>query len=270
MPAGNGAATHRSAPNVYFFATCVIDMFAPDAGIDAIEVLERGGVTVHVPLRQTCCGQPAYTTGFPEEAARVAAAQLDLFPEPWPIVVPSGSCGGMLKHHWPKLFANDPVRLSQAEGIAARTIEFTDYLLKVADLNWDHALRSPLRVALHTACSARREMGTLDCGRALLQRLPGVELVVQAHESECCGFGGTFSVKHPEISAAMTSDKLDAIRATGCDAMVSADCGCLLSLNLMLEKRREPLRGRHIASLIRERLDAGTGSRAHASERAGQ
>lgn len=270
MPAGNGAATHRSAPNVYFFATCVIDMFAPDAGIDAIEVLERGGVTVHVPLRQTCCGQPAYTTGFPEEAARVAAAQLDLFSEPWPIVVPSGSCGGMLKHHWPKLFANDPVRLSQAEGIAARTIEFTDYLLKVADLNWDHALRSPLRVALHTACSARREMGTLECGRALLQRLPGVELVVQAHESECCGFGGTFSVKHPEISAAMTSDKLDAIRATGCDVMVSADCGCLLSLNLMQEKRRQPLRGRHIASLIRERLDAGTGSRAHASERAGQ
>ncbi len=270
MPAANGAATHRSAPNVYFFATCVIDMFAPDAGIDAIEVLERGGVTVHVPLRQTCCGQPAYTTGFPEEAARVAAAQLDLFPEPWPIVVPSGSCGGMLKHHWPKLFANDPVRLSQAEGIAARTIEFTDYLLKVAALNWDQALRSPLRVALHTACSARREMGTLDCGRALLQRLPGVELVVQAHESECCGFGGTFSVMHPEISAAMTSDKLDAIRATGCDVMVSADCGCLLSLNLMQEKRRQPLRGRHIASLIRERLDAGTGSRAHASERAGQ
>lgn len=270
MPAANGAATHRSAPNVYFFATCVIDMFAPDAGIDAIDVLERSGVTVHVPLRQTCCGQPAYTTGFPEEAARVAAAQLDLFPEPWPIVVPSGSCGGMLKHHWPKLFANDPVRLSQAEGIAARTIEFTDYLLKVAALNWDQALRSPLRVALHTACSARREMGTLDCGRALLQRLPGVELVVQAHESECCGFGGTFSVMHPEISAAMTSDKLDAIRATGCDVMVSADCGCLLSLNLMQEKRRQPLRGRHIASLIRERLDAGTGSRAHASERAGQ
>ena len=259
MSAAAGTAMHRSAPNVYFFATCVIDMFAPDAGIDAIDVLERSGVTVHVPLRQTCCGQPAYTTGFPEEAAKVAAAQLDLFPEPWPIVVPSGSCCGMLKHHWPKLFANDPLRLAKAEGIAGRTIEFTDYLLNVADLNLAHARRSPLRVALHTACSARREMGTLECGRALLQRLPGVELVVQAHEFECCGFGGTFSVKHPEISAAMTSDKLDAIRATGCDAMVSADCGCLLSLNLMLEKRREPQRGRHIASLIRERLDASAG-----------
>jgi len=112
-------------------------------------------------------------------------------------------------------------------------------------------------VALHTACSARREMGTLECGRELLSRLPGVELVEHAHESECCGFGGTFSVKHPEISAAMTSDKLDAIRATDCDAMVSADCGCLLSLNLMLKKRRDLMRGQHIASLIRERLDGG-------------
>jgi len=185
-------------------------------------------------------------------------------------VVPSGSCGGMLKHHWPKLFAHDPLRLAKAEGIAARTIEFTDYLLNVADLNLAHVRRSPLRVALHTACSARREMGTLECGRALLQRLPGVELVVQAHESECCGFGGTFSVKHPEISAAMTSDKLDAIRATGCDAMVSADCSCLLSLNLMLEKRSEPQRGRHIASLIRERLDASADTSANAGKGAGR
>jgi L-lactate dehydrogenase complex protein LldE len=242
---------------VYFFATCVIDMFAPQAGFDAITVLERCGVKVHFPIRQTCCGQPAYTTGFPEEAAKVAAAQLSLFPEPWPIVVPSGSCGGMLKHHWPKLFANDPERLAQAEAIAARTIEFTDYLLHVADLRLEGASVQPLRVALHTACSARREMGTLECGRELLQRLPGVELVVHSHESECCGFGGTFSVKHPEISAAMTSDKLDAIRATRCDALVSADCGCLLSLNLMLKKRRDTLRGQHIASLIRERLDQG-------------
>ena len=251
------SATGDGKRNVYFFATCVIDMFAPEAGFDAIDVLERSGVQVHFPVRQTCCGQPAYTTGFPEEAAKVAAAQLDLFPEPWPIVVPSGSCGGMLKHHWPKLFANDAVKLAKAEAISARTIEFTDYLLNVADLKLDTASRRPLRVALHTACSARREMGTLECGRELLSRLPGVELVEHAHESECCGFGGTFSVKHPEISAAMTSDKLDAIRATDCDAMVSADCGCLLSLNLMLKKRRDLMRGQHIASLIRERLDGG-------------
>lgn len=259
MSALPNATADTGTQRVYFFATCVIDMFAPKAGLDAIEVLERCGVEVHFPVRQTCCGQPAYTTGFPEEAAEVAAAQLELFPEPWPIVVPSGSCGGMLKHHWPKLFAKDPARLAQANAIAARTIEFTDYLLHVANIKLDGASTRPLRVALHTACSARREMGTLECGQELLRRLPGVELVVHAHESECCGFGGTFSVKHPEISAAMTSDKLDAIRATECDALVSADCGCLLSMNLMLKKQQDVMRGEHIASLIRARLNEGKG-----------
>ncbi|MFT4046525.1 MAG: (Fe-S)-binding protein [Solimonas sp.] len=251
---GAAAAAQRK---VYLFATCVIDLFAPQAGIDAVDVLERLGVSVHFPENQTCCGQPGYTTGFPEEARRVAAAQLNLFPEPWPIVVPSGSCGGMLRHHWRKLFADDAGRLAKANDIAARTVEFTDYVVNVLGLALPHDAAGPaVKVALHTSCSARREMGTLPAGRAALAGLPGVELVVHDHEAECCGFGGTFSVKHPEISAAMAADKLAAIKATGCDRLVSADCGCLLNLNLSLEKRGDALRGEHIASFIRSRLDA--------------
>lgn len=250
----------KAIRRVYFFATCVIDLFDPQAGLDAIEVLERCGVEVHFPQRQTCCGQPAYTSGFPQQAGKVAAAQLDFFPQPWPIVVPSGSCGGMLKHHWPRLFADDPARLHKARAVAERTVEFTDYVVNVLQLRLDSAAARPLRVALHTSCSARREMGTLECGRALLSRMPGIETVVHEHESECCGFGGTFTVKHPEISAAMAADKIKAIRASGCDALVSADCGCLLNLNLTLEKRHDALRGAHIASLILARMDAGAPS----------
>ena len=246
---------------VYLFATCVIDLFAPQAGIDAVEVLERLGVDVHFPERQTCCGQPGYTTGFPEEARKVAAAQLDLFSQPWPIVVPSGSCGGMLKHHWPKLFANDARLSAKAESIAARTVEFTDYVVNTLGLNLPPvADDKKTTVALHTSCSARREMGTLDIGRSALAKLPGVELVVHDHESECCGFGGTFSVKHPDISAAMASDKLESIRRTRCDGFVSADCGCLLNLNLTLEKQKQDeLRGEHIATFIRTRMDCAGG-----------
>lgn len=112
----------------------------------------------------------------------------------------------------------------------------------------------PIKVALHTSCSARREMNTLHAGRELLRRLPGVVLVEHSHEAECCGFGGTFAVKHPEISAAMAQDKIEALEASGCDALVSADCGCLMNLNCTLERRRSALRGEHIATFVRSRL----------------
>jgi L-lactate dehydrogenase complex protein LldE len=249
-PAGNKPA------RAYFFATCVIDLFSPQSGLDAVELIERAGIRVIFPLRQSCCGQPAYTTGFSSEARAVAAAQLDLFPPPWPVVVPSGSCGGMLRHHWPKLFADDPVLLEKARDIAARTVEFSEFMLNTLQLNLGGASAAPVKLAVHTSCTARREMDSHLNVNRLLRQLPGVEVVVQEHESECCGFGGTFSVKHPEISAAMARDKIDAIKASGCDALISADCGCLLNLNRSLEKRADALRGQHLASFIRGRLDA--------------
>lgn len=239
---------------VYFFATCVIDLLMPQAGMDAIAVLEHAGLRVEFPAAQTCCGQPAYTSGYPRDAAAVARAQLDLFPEDWPIVVPSGSCAGMMRHHWPRLFADDAASLARAERIAARVVEFTDF---VATLTLGAVSGAPLTLCLHTSCSARRETDALRSSRALLTALPGVELAAHDHEAECCGFGGTFSVKHPQIAAAMAGDKVDAIAATGCTSFVSADCGCLLNLNATLEKRGAGLRGRHIASLLRERLCGG-------------
>jgi len=247
---------------VYFFSTCVIDLMAPQAGLDAIELIQAAGIEVDFPPDQSCCGQPAYTSGYTEEARRVALAQLALFPQPWPIVVPSGSCAGMMLHEWPRLFASDARLAEPARQVALRVVEFSAFARDVLGLAEPAPARQarPVKVALHTSCAARREMGTHLPSEALLRALPGVELVEPARVAECCGFGGTFSARHPAISGAMVNDKLDSIRDSGADVLVSADCGCLLNLHLAADKRRAAgdtlPRCVHLASFVRERLGA--------------
>ena len=241
---------------VYLFGTCLIDLFCPQAGMDAVRLLEREGIEVHFPQDQTCCGQPAHSSGFPDQTRAVALAQLRLFPEPWPVIVPSGSCAGMMRHHYPKVFADDARLLSEAQALAERIFELSEFLLQVAKVRLTDR-GAPARIALHTSCAARREMGTLEHARALLGQLPAVELALQAHESECCGFGGTFSLKHPSISSAMAGDKVDAIKETGAQSFVSADCGCMFNLNHTLEKRGDRLRGEHLATFLWRRTSSG-------------
>lgn len=243
--------------DAYLFGTCVLDMFDPEAGLSAVKLLEREGLRVHFPQDQTCCGQPAYTSGLIDEARRVAASQLNLFPETWPIVVPSGSCAGMMRHHWPRLFAGQGAHEAMARAIAARVYELTEFLVHVCQTKLTDR-GQPATAVLHTSCSARREMNTHLSGRALLGQLGGVRLAEQHHESECCGFGGTFAVRHPDISAAMAADKTEALLDTGADTLVSADGGCLLNLNGTLEKRGAALRGQHIASFLWQRTGDGS------------
>lgn len=256
QPAAATPTLHRIYPAkpdaVYLFGTCLIDLFDPEAGESAFRLLEREGLRVVFPQEQTCCGQPAYTGGFPDEARAVAARQLRLFPSAdWPIVVPSGSCAGMMRHHWPKLFAGTDLAEKVAQ-VADRVFELTEFLLNVCDAHFDDG-GSVCRAVLHTSCSGRREMGThLTSGR-LLAQLEKVQIETQVRESECCGFGGAFSVRHPDISAAIAGDKVDALIATGADVLVSADCGCLANLNGTLEKRGARLRGQHIASFLWQR-----------------
>jgi L-lactate dehydrogenase complex protein LldE len=252
---------------VYFFATCVIDMMAPQAGVDAIELIRTAGIEVEFPQDQGCCGQPAYSSGYTDEARRVARAQLGLFPQPWPIVVPSGSCAGMMVHHWPRLFADDAVAAARARDIASRVVEWSAFVRELPGLAELRAQvpATALKVALHTSCSARREMGTHVPSEALLRALPGVEVVPPARVAECCGFGGTFSARHPAISGAMVNDKIDALRDTGAEVVVSADCGCLLNIHHAAELRRsagEKLpRCVHLASFVRERQGATDAAR---------
>lgn len=233
---------------VYFYGTCLVDIFYPEAGVDAIRLLEREGIEVIFPRDQTCCGQPAYTSGYHDEARRVAEAQLALFPDPWPIVVPSGSCGGMLRVHYPDLLADTP-GAEAAEDVAARTFELTEFLLHVCHVKLDDR-GDPEQVAMHTSCSARREMGLAETAPALLGQLQNVELSEQARAAECCGFGGTFAVRHPEVSGAMVEDKVDAIEATGTRHFVTSDCGCLMNIHGNAEYRRRALGGEHIASYL--------------------
>ena len=249
--------------DVYLFATCLIDQFTPQAGLDTVQLLEREGIRVHYLEQQTCCGQPAHSSGYPDEARAVAAQQLGLFTESWPVVVPSGSCGGMIRMHYPHLFADDPVLHAMAVDLAARTYELTEFLGHVVQFNQPD-LGTPCTVALHTSCHARREMGSHETSAALLDSLAQVHVVEQARIEECCGFGGTFAMRYPDISEAIVSDKVAAIRDSGAGRVVSADCGCLLNITGRAAKQDEVaglaspmLPGEHIASFLWRRTTAG-------------
>jgi len=242
---------------VYFFATCLVDLFYPDAGMAGIQLLEREGVEVLFPQDQTCCGQPAFSSGFNDQARDVVVPQLDLFPGDYPIVVPAGSCGGMMRKHYPELFAGTPWQ-EKAEALAARTWELTDFLLNVCHIRLKDQGK-PVKVAMHTSCSARREMGIAEVGPRLLGQLGQVELVEQARAEECCGFGGTFAVRHPEISEAMVNDKTEALVAAGAETVVATDCGCMMNIAGFAEKNQRPLKGQHIVSFLWERTGCSDG-----------
>lgn len=253
-PERPGPRTYPAKPaEVTLFGTCVVDLFFPEAGLDAIRLLEREGIRVHFPQEQSCCGQPAWTSGYVNEAREVARAQLNLLDNGLPVVVPSGSCAGMFRHHYREVFAEEPDTLKRVDDLAERTFELTEFLLHVCKVDWQD-LGQPTQIALHTSCSARREMNTHLHARELLDKLANVERLDHDHESECCGFGGTFSVRMPEVSGAMVLDKTRALRESGAVEMVTADGGCLLNINGSLEKQQQAFRGRHLASFLWERV----------------
>jgi L-lactate dehydrogenase complex protein LldE len=238
---------------VYFYGTCLVDMFYPDAGMAGIQLLEREGIEVIYPQDQTCCGQPAYTSGYHDQARDVAAAQLTLFPQDYLIVLPSGSCAGMMREHYPELFAGHPEE-ALAKNVASRIFELTEFLMHICHIKLEDK-GEPMKVAMHTSCTARREMGLGDVGPALLNQLDNVEVVEQARIKECCGFGGAFSVRHPEISEAMVTDKVEAIDASGAKAMISSDCGCMMNITGAAEHQKKEFEGEHIASFLWRRCN---------------
>ncbi|MNJ62711.1 Lactate utilization protein A [compost metagenome] len=168
------------------------------------------------------------------------------------MIVPSGSCAGMFREHYALLFKDEPDTLRQVQTLAERTFELAEFLLHVCKVELKDQ-GAPIKVALHTSCSARREMNTHLHGRALLAQLGNVERVEHDHESECCGFGGTFSVRMPDISGAMVRDKSRALQDSGAAQVISADCGCLMNINGSLELQDSPLRGQHLASFLWQR-----------------
>lgn len=238
--------------DIYYFGTCLVDLFYPQAGMAGIQLLERFGARVHYPQEQSCCGQPPFNSGFRDEARSVAIQQLALFDQPFDLVVPSGSCAGMIKHHWPELLKGTEHE-ARAIELAARTYELGEYLIDHLNVTLEDQ-GEPTTVVVHTSCSARREMGVAEQGKALLGMLKNVTVEVPKYETECCGFGGTFSVKQPEISAAMAEDKTTHLAAAGADRFVCGDSGCLMNLSGTLEKRGIQLDSSHLYDFIWERV----------------
>jgi L-lactate dehydrogenase complex protein LldE len=234
---------------VSIFVTCVIDQVFPQTGLAMVEVLERAGCEVEFREAQTCCGQPAYNSGFHDEALSVAKHFLRVFEGADYIVTPSGSCAAMISHHYADLFGANDERVAR---ITPKVWEFSRFLLEVLHVE-DLGARLDRVVTYHDSCHALRELRIKDGPRKLLSRVRGLRLVEMDAAEECCGFGGTFSVKFPEVSGAMARTKIDSIARTGAGTVVSLDSSCLMQLQGALRRAGSNVRTMHLAEVLASR-----------------
>ena len=235
-------------PRVALFVTCLVDLYRPTVGFAAMRLLEEAGCQVEVPRAQTCCGQPAYNSGDRRTARELARGIVEAFGGYDYVVVPSGSCGGMLKHHLPHLFDDDPNLRARADALAAKTYELISFLTDVRNFTKPSA-RHTGSVTYHDSCSGLRELGIKDQPRRLLAAV-GASVTEMADPEVCCGFGGTFCVKYPDISVRMVSDKTADIAATAAETVLAGDLGCLLNIAGRLKREGHPTRARHIAEVL--------------------
>ena len=235
-------------PRVGLFVTCLVDLIRPQIGFAAIKLLEQAGCDVAVPV-QTCCGQPAWNSGADSPAADLARQVIDAF-EPFDYVVaPSGSCAGMIARHYVEVLKNDPNYLPRARALAAKTHELISFLVRVRGAK-EVRTQCAVRACYHDSCSSLREMEVRDEPRALLAQVEGLTLSELREPEVCCGFGGLFSVKYPEISERMADEKIADAQATGADLMLGGDLGCLLHLNGRMQRKGVPMRVRHVAEVL--------------------
>jgi L-lactate dehydrogenase complex protein LldE len=234
---------------VGLFVTCLVDFFRPTVGFAAVKLLEAAGCSVTVPELQTCCGQPGYNSGDRADAKAIARQVIDAFSGFDYVVVPSGSCGGMIKHHYPTLFTDDPAMAEKASALAARTFELVSFLSDVMRLDHIDARYDGI-ATYHDACSGLRELSVKEQPRRLLGAVAGLRLKEMATPEVCCGFGGTFCIKYPEISDKMVSDKVADIVATGADTLLCGDMGCLLNMAGKLSRLGKEVRVRHVAEVL--------------------
>ena len=236
-------------PRVALFVTCLIDLHRPTVGFAAIRLLEQAGCQVEVPRAQTCCGQPAYNSGDRVTARDLAEGILDTFGGYDYVVVPSGSCGGMLKHHLPHLFDGDPNVRARADALAERTFELVTFLVDVMGVERLQTRHIGGPVTYHDGCSGLRELGIKEQPRRLLRAI-GATVTEMADAEVCCGFGGTFCVKYPDVSIRMVSDKVRDVVATGAETVLAGDLGCLLNIAGRLQREGHRTQVRHVAEVL--------------------
>jgi len=235
---------------VSLFITCLVDQLTPQVGVSAVDVLRRVGCEVVFDERQTCCGQPAFNTGYRSEAQKFAKRFIEIFEETdaEAIVSPSGSCTAMVKHFY-ELFPDDAGWRKRAEGIAAKTHEFSNFLVNVLNVE-DVGASFKGKITWHDACHGLRELGLRDEPRRLLKNVRGAEFIEMPNADSCCGFGGTFSVKFPEISVAILDNKIEAIKKSDVRAVVSGDASCLMQIGGRLSRLGSKVKPMHLAEIL--------------------
>jgi len=244
-PSGTSPRPRRVA----LFVTCLVDLFRPSIGFAAVKLLEDAGCTVEVPPLQVCCGQPAYNSGDRQTTRAIAVQVINAFDGYDAVVAPSGSCGGMLSHHYPGLFDDDPAMKARAENLAGRSYELMAFLVDVLGVETVTALYDGA-VTYHDACSGLRELGVKQQPRRLLAAVKGLSVREMKTPEVCCGFGGTFCVKYPEISNAMVGEKSADIAGSGADTLLAGDLGCLMNMAGKLQREGSQVRVRHVAEVL--------------------
>lgn len=234
---------------IALFVTCLVDMFRPNVGFAALKLLETAGCTVEVPDAQTCCGQPAYNSGDRADAAAIACQVVDIFEGYDYVVIPSGSCGGMISHHYVDLLADDPAYADRARKLAMKSFELVSFLADVLKLDGVAASYDGT-VTYHDSCSGLRELKIKAQPRQLLASVEGAELAELDDAEVCCGFGGTFCVKYSDVSVAMVSKKVANIVASGADTLAAGDMGCLMNMAGRLKREGQPTKVFHIAEIL--------------------
>lgn len=236
------------------FVTCLVDQFFPEVGESVVKVLRRQGVTLDFPSGQTCCGQVAFNTGYRKEARAIARRVVETFRDSEYVVVPSGSCASMMRVFYHELFEDDPALASSADALAGRVYEFSEFLVKVLGIS-DLGVRAGGRISYHSSCHLLRELGVSEEPLRLLEGIEGGQFVRLRGDVPCCGFGGAFSVKMPEISEAMLEEKLKEIAEAAPDVLTSCDMGCLMHIGGAMARRSPNLKVLHLAQVLAGDLD---------------
>lgn len=247
-------AATAGRPRVGLFVTCLVDLIRPSVGFAAAKLIEASGCSVEVPLAQTCCGQPAYNSGDRADARALAVQTIAAFEGCDYVVAPSGSCAGMLKTHYPELLADDAASAARARYFAAKVHELVSFLVDVRGMKSVPGQFTG-RVTYHDSCSGLRELGVKSQPRQLLTTIKGLELVEMPECEVCCGFGGTFSIKYPDISNAMVERKAANVATVAPDLMLAGDLGCLLNIAGKLTRTRSAIPVRHVAEVLAGELD---------------
>jgi L-lactate dehydrogenase complex protein LldE len=236
---------------VSLFITCLADLYYPEVGESVVRLLHRYGCEVDFPELQTCCGQPAFNSGYQDEAREVARSLIRAFEHSDYVVSPSGSCTGMIHHYYPYLFENEPEWKAKAEALVQKTYEFSQFLVNVLGVK-DLGAEFPEKVTYHPSCHAMRLLGVKQEPMELLRNVRGMEFVELPHKEDCCGFGGTFAVKMADMSEAMVCEKASHVAETKASVLVGTDMGCLMNIGGRLNKEGKPIRVMHLAQLLEE------------------